>query len=728
MKKIIYTLIFLFSAVSLVSQMREIQGIVVLSRNYGDSVVIRWAPTSPSLWIACNKAGYSLEKVIEYQDGIDEDSIPIIKERYEPVRNEVFKPLPLEAMIKRYEDEKHPMGMIATEFLYGDIDLRGEDHGFLSTITAEAEAQDMRFAYALFAADMDADVADALGLRYSFKTKGIKDSTLMFRLISLVDTTQFASDTLYITIDVFEEDLNPIPPRDLYTVSGDGFTNVHWMRDRTYSAYYIERSTDSINFTPLNKDPFLTSSAEGEEIKAQYLPDTNFTDTMNLRPLNPMPLHEYNVYVDSVQNGIKYYYRVYGIDAFGDKSDYSEIVSAQGEDEHPLLPPSEVKAETLPNGRIKITWKEPEDKTKLQGYLVIHASEFGQEQYNLVTEELIPPGTTECYHNNVKEGSYNIYIVSSIDDRGNYVKSSPVSIYISDSLPPLPPKGVKAIIDSTGLSLITWDANEEEDIAGYKVYSSYDPEGTFNQITNYKVETNAFLDRVNVEFLNRTIYYRVIAVDETGNHSEFSDIFEAIIPDIHPPITPVVKSFYVRDNGVDIRFIVGDDFDAKVYHIMRKTDTKDFSIYKTLSLDDVNEDNSIDYKDTISNEGYYEYALQVEDEAGLKSNLSQIIPVTIKQREGADVLMKIEASYSSVSNSVIIKWKRPDNIVREKFHYVVFKREANGAWLMYDSIDKDNTEYIDKKVIKGKSYEYKLVPFAEGASIGNGEVFTVNVK
>lgn len=728
MKKIIYTLIFLFSAVSLVSQMREIQGIVVLSRNYGDSVVIRWAPTSPSLWIACNKAGYSLEKVIEYQDGIDEDSIPIIKERYEPVRNEVFKPLPLEAMIKRYEDEKHPMGMIATEFLYGDIDLRGEDHGFLSTITAEAEAQNMRFAYSLFAADMDADVANALGLRYSFKTKGIKDSTLMFRLISLVDTTKFKSDTLNITIDVFEVDPKPFPPNNLFTQSGEGHIKLNWVRDRNYTAYYIERSTDSINFSLLNKEPFLSSSAEGEEIREQFLPDSNFADTIAVELLIPKPLYEYNVYVDSVKNDVKYYYRIYGIDAFGDKSEYSEVVSGEGEYAHPLVSPSEVKAELMSDGRIKISWKEPDDKTRLRGYLIAHANEFGQDQYNLVTEELVLPGTTECYHKNVKEGSYNIYIVSAIDDKGRYVKSSPVSIYVQDTIPPNPPTGVEAVIDSAGVTLITWNLNDpREDVTGYKVYTSYDRKGTFFQITDYPVESNSLLDYVNVEFLNKKIYYRVVAVDRLGQHSDYSEICETKIPDIHPPITPVVKSSLVRNDGVDIKFIVGNDFDAKYYHIMRRVENADFTVYKTLLSSEV-KNSEIYYRDTIGENGYYEYAIITEDEDGLRSKMSQVIPVTISKSEGANILIKAKAEYSLGNNSVVIKWNKPKEIKRDEFHYVLFKRETNASWQMYDSVSKNVSEYVDSKVIKGKQYEYKVVPYADGVSIGYGEVFTVSVK
>ncbi len=66
----------------------------------------------------------------------------------------------------------------------------------------------------------------------------------------------------------------------------------------------------------------------------------------------------------------------------------------------------------------------------------------------------------------------------------------------------------------------------------------------YSQITNFPTEEPFFLDKVNIDFLDREIYYAVIAVDKAGNHSDYSESATGIIPDIHPPITPLVKSFF----------------------------------------------------------------------------------------------------------------------------------------------------------------------------------------
>lgn len=729
MKKIYYILLIILSfySLSLKAQIQDQERIFAIARNYGDSVVVRWATNSPALWLALNRAGYRLEWEKEEFLGIDKDSFPQYKYTYTPVRPEIFKPLPLEAMIERYKDEKHPMGMMATEFLYGDVDLRGEDYGFIGQITAEAEAQNMRFAYVLFCADIDPDVADAVGLRYSFSTKGITDSVITIRIVPLVDSNLIKVAPAYVTINTFEISKKAGAPSELFTETDDGAIRIHWKRDNRHTAYYVERSTDGKTFKPLHKLPFISSSAEEEELTSYYLPDSTFSDSVQYIPQKPMPLFKFNIYNDSVNNNVKYYYRVYGIDAFGDKSDYSEVVSNTAKEDVPLLPPSNVKAEILKGGRIKISWDEPEDKSKLKGYIVSHANNYGEDHFNVVGDTLFPPGTKECYHSNISEGINNVYIVSSIDYRGKYYKANPVSAYVNDSTPPSPPKGVKTIIDTSGLVLISWASNPEQDIKGYKVFSAYGRDIDYNQISNYTVEDTLFLDKVNVDFLNNRMYYKVIAVDKAGNYSEFSEPCEGIIPDLHPPTSPVVKSYLVRTDGVDIKFAVGNESDLKRFVVKRKVGAGDFNDHKTISLKQV-KNYEVYFSDTISSKGYFEYALLAEDLEGLRSGLSQAIPVTINSLESEKPVIKIDANYSLRENAVIIKWKRPKNIAAKKYHYVIFRQVEGGNWEMFDTVGMDTLEYSDKKVLRGKQYKYKVVPYSNGSSIGNGDEFTVNVR
>jgi len=584
MKKILIFISIIFLHICGANAQEKIEPeILVTARNYGDSVVVRWAPNNSVLWLICNKYGYRIERV--FYDEIGTEDNPQIVERYVPVRDAIFKPLSQEQMIERYKDEKHPQGMVATEFLYGDVDLRGEETGPIATMKAQEDAQDMRYAYTLLAADLDPDVADAIGLRYSFRIrdlKDIQDSSVVLRIVPLVDTSIVNVKPVIYDIDISFKNELVMTPTDVFTESGDGYIKLQWRRDNYFTAYFLEKSVDSINFVPINKTPYLTSEDTQEELESrypEYAPST--LDSINsvgqIRPLYPRPLYSFHTYLDTVENGRTFYYRIYGVDGFGDTSKYSYIVSGVGIKEKVLDPATDVKAIQISENKVKITWKEPVNIQKLQGYFISHANTFAQENIDFITEELLPPGTKEFTHSYVKEGLYNIYFVYAVDFNGKYYPSQVATIYLKDSIKPAPPKNVKATVDSSGLCIITWDHNEEDDIEGYKVYYSMNLNQVFNQITEVPTDLNMFLDKVNVFMLNTVIYYKIIAVDVAGNHSDFSEVAVGKIPDFHPPLKPLVKSYFVGNEDVKFTFIVDINPDIKMHYFLKRK-------YKILKL------------------------------------------------------------------------------------------------------------------------------------------------
>ena len=52
------------------AQSEEIASIKVIGRSFGDSVVLRWAPTSPTAWQALNLYGYKIERYTLVRDSI----------------------------------------------------------------------------------------------------------------------------------------------------------------------------------------------------------------------------------------------------------------------------------------------------------------------------------------------------------------------------------------------------------------------------------------------------------------------------------------------------------------------------------------------------------------------------------------------------------------------------------------------------------------------------------
>ena len=97
--------------------------------------------------------------------------------------------------------------------------------------------------------------------------------------------------------------------------------------------------------------------------------------------------------------------------------------------------------------------------------------------------------------------------------------SDRVEVTNRDTYPPSPPLEVAAISNGEAISLV-WSPNTEPDLAGYVVYRS-GPEKKFEKISDTLVTTASFIDSSVVK--SQTYLYRIKAVDQKGNASDFSE-------------------------------------------------------------------------------------------------------------------------------------------------------------------------------------------------------------
>jgi len=89
-----------------------------------------------------------------------------------------------------------------------------------------------------------------------------------------------------------------------------------------------------------------------------------------------------------------------------------------------------------------------------------------------------------------------------------------------DTAPPVPPVGVQ-VQGEDDLVAIRWDENAEIDLAGYRLYKSSFEDGPFGIESSGLVYCPWFYDKV---LAMEMTYYKVTAVDESGNESAFSRI------------------------------------------------------------------------------------------------------------------------------------------------------------------------------------------------------------
>src|SRR5262249_19866156 len=89
-----------------------------------------------------------------------------------------------------------------------------------------------------------------------------------------------------------------------------------------------------------------------------------------------------------------------------------------------------------------------------------------------------------------------------------------------DKTPPQVPSGLDLLSTDVG-AVLTWEANTETDLAGYRVFRSERGDSDFKLVGDRLVVTNKFVDAT----YHSGVSYRVSAVDESENESPRSASF-----------------------------------------------------------------------------------------------------------------------------------------------------------------------------------------------------------
>ncbi|TVR85869.1 MAG: hypothetical protein EA411_12085 [Saprospirales bacterium] len=105
------------------------------------------------------------------------------------------------------------------------------------------------------------------------------------------------------------------------------------------------------------------------------------------------------------------------------------------------------------------------------------------------------------------------YKIGLEDVNGNSALSNPYMVQLTDTIPPDIPTGLSGTIDKNGVVSLELDANQEEDIYGYRLMRSDHPDGDFMQIASRVIRDTTFYDYINLKDLNRYVYYLTLSVD-----------------------------------------------------------------------------------------------------------------------------------------------------------------------------------------------------------------------
>ncbi len=214
-------------------------------------------------------------------------------------------------------------------------------------------------------------------------------------------------------------------------------------------------------------------------------------------------------------------------------SSFSEPISL---DLHmPPLPPQKVTAEVFED-HIRVRWEPAADTG-------IAASSSRPGGYNLYRSEGEQPARQvnstaimkEEYSD--KDFSFGLtyrYVVRAVLESAQRVESPdsvPVEVFARDTFPPAPPTGL-SVIGGPGFIALSWEANREPDLGGYKVWRRVFGRGEFLPIAELTAADSAFQD-TEVE-KKRRYEYAITAFDTAGNESQRSESAGGILRDTAP--------------------------------------------------------------------------------------------------------------------------------------------------------------------------------------------------
>ncbi|MFT3738776.1 MAG: hypothetical protein QM786_08450 [Breznakibacter sp.] len=488
-----------------------------------------------------------------------------------------------------------------------------------------------------------------------------------------------------------------VPPSGIAINANDKRANINWLpEDLRFHGVNIYRSSSvDTALRKINEVPLMISQRELPSGKLSY-PDVFFTD-------------------GDLENKVRYTYQLTAIDFFGRESGLSEKISVMPGDHTPPLEPYGLRRR-IDKYDVRLSWiNRP---TLDQEGINIYRSYKYDDHYQRINDKLLPVTDTVYTDRDLKAGFY-YYIVAAVDSAGNEGKSSKILSEVHDITPPAMPQNVIAKAD-TGRIVLSWDANTELDLAGYQVFRTVnsDRKDFYVLLNAEPLKQTTFTDTLPRNARNY-FFYKVAAMDSAMNRSEYSVPGKAQMPDVTPPVLPVIIDARPKGDYISVEWIANREPDLAGYELFRFTDgPKDKEKINTGLL----APSVTRFTDrTVIPDTLYYYALQAIDSTGNRSPFSESFPGKLpgnRENEEKSEILKFTAKKPLFGKYTKLQWTA--NTTDSFLGYALFRRnspDAEPVRVLNLTPDHEFSDYDKNKL----NVEYQLRLFHKSGIVVKSE-------
>jgi hypothetical protein len=654
------------------AQYVEKPGIRLVARATDRSVKLRWAPNHPTVWQLANKYGYTIERTL-----VTENDRFVTSREKKLLTTAPIRPA-AQPLWEKLMDTNDYVAVAAQAIFGQTFELTNNQSTDVLTVINKAKELESRFSFAVFAADQSMDAAALSGLYFEDETIAPRNKYL-YRIYTNIPKEVYIADTAFVFIGL--QDYQPLPsPQDLRADFQDHHVTLSWngeLLNRIYNAYWVERSPDGKTFAKISSQPTV-NAYPGER------PKTDMVFKMDSLP----------------QNNFRYYYRVRGINAFGETGPPSDTVSGVG---RPLFAYSAAIGDHIisDSGKVTLNWTFPREGADL-----LHSFDLVRVDIKTKLSEKVASNLTRATRSVVDATprSTNYYVIRAKDKFGRSNDSFPYLVQLEDSIPPPPPVGLEGWIDSVGHVFLKWEKTSEEDLLGYTVFRANFQSDEFIQISGPIRKQNEFVDTIRLNNLTERIYYKVTAMDKRFNPSGFSEILTLKKPDKIAPVVAVFTSITCDSIGISVSWKPSSSNDVVQHLLYRRRDIeKEWTLVKMMPLND----SLSAYQDTDVVHGEkYSYTIIAVDDSGLESTPAVPLNIRFVLREPFPPVAEVFHKIDKDKRMITLRWTYDqDNI--EKF--LIYKSVDDMPPRVYTSVEGAKRELVDHYLPTQKHVEYRIV-------------------